>query len=211
MKGLFLTFEGVDCCGKSTQAELLRRYLEKTTHKEVIITEEPGGTPLGKKLRQLILHPERNCYPGTMAEIYLYMADRLQHIQDVIVPNLDAGNIVMSSRFIDSTFAYQGHGRGVDLNVLEMLNAFHGFAWPDKTFLLNISGDVHRQRIAQKQHLDIMEQETLAFNQRVRDGFLACAERYPDRIVVIDGEQRISDVHDAIVGHVDALLKHANN
>lgn len=208
MRGLFITLEGVDCCGKSTQAELLKSYLQKIPHRynDVILTEEPGGTPLGRTLRQLILHPKQYCYPAPMSEIYLYMADRWQHIHNVIVPNLDAGNIVISSRFIDSTFAYQGYGRGINLDMLRLLNDFHGIAWPNITFLFNISEDTHLSRIRKKAHLDIMEQETQDFLRRVREGFLHCANTYK-RIIVINGEQSINDVFNELKLHIDKLLQ----
>jgi dTMP kinase len=207
VKGLFITLEGVDCCGKSTQAELLKHYLEKTSHpyNDVVLTEEPGGTPLGKTLRQLILHPKYGCYPASMTEIYLYMADRWQHIHEIIVPNLDAGNIVISSRFIDSIFAYQGYGRGINLDMLHLLNDFHGIAWPDITFLFDISEEEHLKRIRNKAHLDIMEQETQDFLRRVREGFIHCANNH-ERIIVLNGELPIGDVFNMLKTHVDRFL-----
>jgi dTMP kinase len=198
MAGFFISFEGSEGSGKSTQAALLADTLRTQGH-EVIVTREPGGTALGQVLRRLLLEPaETALAPG--AELLLMLADRAQHIQEVIAPGLRANNIVISDRYVDSTTAYQGYGRGIALNWLAQLNAFTcGEYMPALTLLLDLPVAEGLRRTRQRQGntpgADQFEAESLDFHERVRAGFLQVARTRPERVCLIDAARSIEDIH----------------
>ena len=190
MKGRFITFEGGEGCGKSTQVRRLKEALEAEGH-EVLLTREPGGTRLSELIRGL-LKDEREDPPCDRAELLLFLAARAQLVRNVIRPALDAGTWVVSDRFSDSTFAYQGYGRGLPLDVLRLANDFacEGLR-PDLTVLLDVDTETSRARLRKREAAtnttaDRIEQAGDAFHARLRQGFLEMAAQEPNRIVTIE-------------------------
>ncbi len=187
--GFFITFEGVEGSGKSTQQDLLYgRLLGEGV--AVAKLHEPGSTQMGEHLRPLLLKTA-DVPPVPAAELFLYLAARAQLTAEVITVALNAGRVVLCDRFVDSTAAYQGYGRGLDVALIERLNrlATDG-VWPDLTMLLDLDPAAGLARRAAGQHaLDRLEQEALAFHQRVREGYLRLARAEPERFVVLDGAQ----------------------
>ena len=183
---LFVTFEGIEGSGKSTHLRLLAGALRTAGH-PVVETREPGGTPLGQALRELLLTPS-DTPPEPLAELLLYCADRAQHVAQVIRPALAAGQIVLCDRFSDSTLAYQGYARGLDLATVRALDASaRAGLEPDLTFLLDCPPDAGLSRArARSGSSDRFEQETLAFHEAVRRGFHALAAAAPARYRIID-------------------------
>ncbi|MDL1957111.1 MAG: dTMP kinase [Candidatus Desulfofervidus auxilii] len=179
---LFITFEGIEGCGKTTQLNLLAKWL-KERNKNIYITYEPGGTDLGKNIRKILLSP--NLSISAEAELFLYLADRAEHIKKVILPALAEKEIVLCDRYHDSTLAYQGYGRGIDLEFLWFCFSTFKFPLPHITFLLDCPVEIGLKRIRKKK-LDRIEKENLTFHQRVREGFLKLAKAEPGRIKVID-------------------------
>jgi dTMP kinase len=208
-KGFFITLEGPDGGGKSTQARLLVDYLQKAGH-EAVLTREPGGTPLAEEIRNLLLTPTaENLAP--MTEILLYAAARAQHVQGLIRPALAAGKVVICERFIDSSLAYQGFGLGWNLELIKAVNRLAiGQFMPDCTFLLDNDAESGLARVAQRadatnSSVDRIEARGVAFQQRVRQGYLELAAQEP-RIVLIKTTQRtIADIHDELVEQLARL------
>ncbi|HHZ19673.1 MAG TPA: dTMP kinase [Firmicutes bacterium] len=186
MAGIFITFEGIDGCGKSTQVRLFTDWLVKQG-KPVLVTREPGGTPLAERIRRVLLEPvEEEVYPLT--EILLYAASRAQHVAGQIGPALAAGKIVICERFVDSTFAYQGYGLGYDLALIKELNhVATGGLVPDWTLLMDLPPELAAARLhGRAGGEDRIEARGLAFQGRVRDGYLRLAADHPKRIHRID-------------------------
>ena len=204
MAGFFLTFEGVEGGGKTTQARRLAEALRKRGH-TVLVTREPGGTEVGKVLRRLVLEPA-GAPLAAEAELLLLLADRAQHVRDVILPGLRDNAVVISDRFLDSTIAYQGYGRGIPLDLLRRLNSFASQAClPDCTVLLDVSVEVGLRRASQSRGASEVDRfEALApdFHHRVRAGFKAIAQEHPQRVYVIDADQPIEPIHQQIVSTV---------
>lgn len=200
MKGLFITFEGPEGAGKSTQARLLAEWLREKGH-EVVLTREPGGTRLGQDIRELLLHQEHMCYE---AEYLLYSADRAEHMQTLIRPALDRGRVVLCDRWLDSSLAYQGYGRGLDLDWLRAVasGATQGIK-PHKTFLFDLPPEVGLRRFEGR---DRLEREPLEFHQRVRRGYLELARAEPQRFVVLDATQPLEALFEELKGHLQNLL-----
>lgn len=190
---MFISFEGIDKSGKSSQVKLLAEYLEKMNYK-VVKTCEPGGTRVGEKIRPILLKPSYQM--SGISEFFLYLADRAEHVRQVIKPALEAGKIVISDRFSDATVAYQGYGRGLDIAWIEALNekTTQGIL-PEITFLLDINPDLARRRAKKK---DRMEREEIDFHHRVRQGYLELAKLHPERIKIMNGEGNPKEIHLAI-------------
>jgi dTMP kinase len=190
---LFISFEGIDKSGKSSQVKLLAEYLEKMNCK-VVKTCEPGGTRVGQKIKLILLRPSSRI--SSVSELFLYLADRAEHVRQVISPALEARKIVISDRFSDATVAYQGYGRGLDIAWIEALNekATQGIL-PEVTFLLDINPDLARQRAKKK---DRIEREKTDFHHRVRQGYLELAKLRPERIKTMNGEGSPKEIHLAI-------------
>ena len=201
-KGLFITFEGIDGCGKTTQINLLKEYLENKNYK-VILTFEPGGSDIGKHLRQILLHHDG--FVDDICETFLYLADRAQHVQTVILDNLNKGNIVLCDRYTDSTIAYQGYGRGHDTKKLEILNdiATKGLK-PDITFLSDIDVETAQKRIGITK--DRLESLDKSFHNRVREGYIELYKNSPDIIKKLDGSKTIEEIFEEVKLAVDELL-----
>ncbi len=195
MQGLFITFEGPDGCGKTTQMKLLAEYLEKKGE-EVVLTREPGGKGLGEKVREILLN-----YDGEVSdrcESFLFLADRAQNIDIIVNPAVKAGKIVLCDRHIDSTVAYQGYGRGLDIERINMLNnlATNGKK-PDLTFVFDVDVETSMKRVGKEK--DRMESAGIDFHNRVRQGYLELAKQEPNRIKVIDATKSIEEIHDEVI------------
>ena len=201
-KGLFITFEGIDGCGKTTQIELLKESLEKKGY-TVLLTREPGAKGLGEKLREILLN-----YDGEVSsncESFLFLADRAQHIDTIIKPAINKGVIVLCDRHTDSTVAYQGYGRQLDLEQIYQLNkiATNGII-PDITFILDIDIDTSLQRIGKGR--DRMENSGREFFERVRKGYIEISEKEPQRVKLLQGNSPIKDIQNKISDYVQGLL-----
>ena len=184
--GLFVALEGGEGAGKSTQVDLLQRWLTGLG-REVVVTREPGGTPLGRRLRELLLDPSTGAL-AARTEALLYAADRAEHVHDVIRPALRAGAVVLTDRYIDSSIAYQGAGRSLDPADIAKLSAWATEdLLPDLTVVLDIDPQVGLRRFDAP--LDRLEAEPLSFHVAVRNGFLALAEQHAVRYLVVDATQ----------------------
>ncbi|MDD4239391.1 MAG: dTMP kinase [Desulfotomaculaceae bacterium] len=206
MNGKFLVFEGIDGSGKTTQLKLLGDKLS-TRGYPVLYTREPGGTRIGETVRELLLDPQHSELVP-VAEALLYAAARAQHVAQVIMPALQEGKIVLCDRFLDSSLAYQGFGRGLDVGQLEILNeAATAGLKPDLVLLLDFLCDTGMKRITGSgRGVDRIEQEDRAFHRKVRAGYLKLAGRDPSRYRVIDANRAIEQIHHDIVGVVEEIL-----
>jgi dTMP kinase len=205
VRGSFISFEGIEGSGKSTQAKLLYDYL-KNKGADVILTEEPGGTQIGAQIRTVLLAVEhRGMSPLT--ELLLYNASRAQHIAEVITPALNRGAIVITDRFTDSTLAYQGYGRGLDLEVIHSLDLIAtGRLMPDITLLLDLDVETGLQRNRGIQKTDRLELEDLSFHERVRIGYHRLAQDNPARIRLIPVTAGIDETRRKIIEIISEAL-----
>jgi dTMP kinase len=200
-RGRFITFEGIDGAGKSSHIEPLARWLGDRGH-HVLMTREPGGTPLAEKLRELVLHEPMDA----LTESLLVFAARRDHLQNVIEPALDDGTIVLCDRFTDATFAYQGGGRGFDHDVLAELEGWvQAGRQPDLTLWFDIAPALAAERRAAARPPDRFESEDVVFFSRVRSGYAARAASQPDRFVRIDAAPPRAEVWAQVVGAMQAL------
>lgn len=201
---MFLTLEGGDAAGKTTQAAALEAWLT-STGRTVVRTREPGGTPLGAGIRELVLHRDEHVAPR--AEALLYAADRAQHVATVVRPALDRGDVVVQDRYLDSSIAYQGAGRVLDADEVRDLSlwAAEGLL-PDLTVLLDLDPQAGRERRADRDRYDRLESEHDDFHDRVRAAFLALAGAAPERFLVVDAALPTDRVHALIRAAVTPLL-----
>lgn len=206
MTGKFISIEGIEGAGKSTQIAFIQRYL--TNHgKQLIVTREPGGTELGEQIRSLLLTPTTVAMAAD-TELLLMFAARAEHLEHVIIPALARGDWVLSDRFIDATFAYQGGGRGIDLKRITMLAdwTLRGLQ-TDVTFLFDLPVEVGQQRVlSRNQGIDRFEQEKVEFFQIIRENYLQRAQQEQNRIKVIDASQSIVDIEIQLTALLDTLL-----
>ena len=196
MSGKFIVFEGVEGAGKTTQLQQTASWLQSRCGRDtsVVITREPGGTKLGQQIRQLLLD-DPNSWVSSRTELLLYGADRAQHVESLIGPHLDRGDIVLCDRFTDSTIAYQGYGRGFDRAEIDRVNQLAtGGLQSDLTFWLDLDVTIGLQRVLSRGKPDRMELATLDFHQRVRQGYQELANIYPNRIVRVDANRSESVV-----------------
>lgn len=212
MKGRFITIEGPDGCGKTTQTELLVKAL-RDEGREVIVTREPGGTRIGEEIRSLVLSAKyEEMQPLT--ELLLMSASRSQHVLEKIGPALKEGRIIVCSRFTDATIAYQGYGRGFDIPLLEKVNSIATTGvWPDLTIILDIDVREGLRRAFKTEKAeaksgkgDRLENEDIGFHERVREGYLALAKKFPKRVKVIDAAGTIEQVRAAVMKEVKATF-----
>ncbi|QQL45137.1 dTMP kinase [Sulfuriroseicoccus oceanibius] len=205
--GFFLSLEGSEGCGKSTQLQRIKAYLESRSIEPVMV-REPGGTALGEKIRHLLQHDEAGDGMAAEAELLLFAASRAQMMREVVGPALDAGRVVIADRFIDSTTVYQGVARGLSVEMIQRVNAIAtGGRVPDVTLLLDLDVATGRERSSSRGDApDRMERESDAFFESVRNGYLDLAQAEPERIVVIDAAQDIDTVHQAIVAVLEEHL-----
>ncbi len=194
-KGLFITFEGTDGCGKTTQIEMLKDYFEKQG-RTVLLTREPGAKGLGTKLREILLNYDGEVSP--VCESFLFLADRAQHVDTIIKPAVARGEIVLCDRHTDSTVAYQGYGRELNIEQIKMLNniATSGLK-PDLTFIFDIDIDTAQKRVGKNK--DRMESAGIEFFKRVRNGYLEIAKQEPERVKVLDGSKSIETIHNELL------------
>lgn len=196
--GLFITFEGTEGVGKSTQLQLLADRLKKWGA-PVTLTREPGGTALGNEIRTLLLNHQHDAM-SHMTELLLMFAARAQHLEQVVLPALRAGYYVLCDRFTDATYAYQGAGRGLDVGVIQQLEQLVQSDFrPDYTIVLDAPPQLGLERAKQRGHLDRIEQEKIDFFERVRQAYLNRAATMPERYYVIDATQSIEKIHHDIV------------
>jgi dTMP kinase len=203
-RGKFITFEGIEGVGKSTNMAVFAERLEKAGHR-VLLTREPGGTPMAEDIRDLVKNRADEPVPE-IAELLLIFAARSFHVNNVIVPALDAGTWVVSDRFTDSSRAYQGGGRGLPMETIDRLADWvHGDTWPDLTVLLDAPVDVGMSRAGQRGAADRFEREQHEFFERVRACYLEIAERDAERFVVLDASGSLETVSGAVMQLADAL------
>ena len=208
MKGLFIVMEGPDGSGKTTQINLLEQYLKEAGY-ECLITREPGGTVIGEEVRELILNPEyKEMSPVT--EMLLYAASRAQLVHEVIGPALEAGKIVISDRFVDSSIVYQGIARSLGISTVAAVNAPGiGIYRPDGIFFIDLSEAEGIRRKKNQKKLDRMEQESIDFHHLVSEGYRKVLAERPE-VIKIDGGKDIDVIQKKIRNHVDELLKKKN-
>lgn len=201
-KGLFITLEGADGCGKTTQLNLLKEYLTSNGY-EIVVTREPGGKGLGEKLREILLN-----YDGEVSdrcEAFLYLADRAQNIDTIIKPAINSGKIVLCDRHTDSSVAYQGYGREQNIDNINMLNelAVNG-VHPDLTIVFDIDTETSMARVGAEK--DRLESAGIEFHKRVRNGYLEIAKKNTQRIKVVDASQTIEDVQRDVIKIIEEVL-----
>ncbi len=203
---MFITFEGIEGSGKTTQTELLYDYLLGAGHR-VVKTREPGGTGLGEAVRKVLLQKELHVFP--LSELLLFMAGRVQHMEEVIQPTLSGGGIVLCDRFIDATYAYQGYGRGLDLGIIGTLNRLvtKGVT-PNLTVLVDCEVETGlKRKLVDNPLSDRFEKEDVAFHEKIRSAYLKLAKEDKRRFFVVDGQQGIEAIHLAIRDKVEKLLE----
>jgi dTMP kinase len=201
--GKLISFEGIEGSGKSTLAQELYNYLTSQNY-NVVFTREPGGTILGEKIRELLL--DENLEISDWSELFLFLASRYENTKNVILPNLKRGYIVISDRYLDSTVAYQGYGRGLSFKIIEMLNSISTMdIKPDLTFLIDIPEEISIERI-KKKNLDRIESETIEFYKKVRNGYLELAKNEPQRFIVLDGSLELSKLKEEVIKSTMKLL-----
>lgn len=214
-RGKLITFEGIDGCGKTTQLRLLERILT-TRNTSFVSTREPGGTELGKIIRAALLNVSRHKVEP-LAELLLYAADRAQHVQEFVVPNLAEGKLVLSDRFYDATTAYQGYGRGFDLALIQKLNRLAtNHLTPDLTLLFDIEVTTGLERVARRggevaddadeTQVDRLDREPHEFHQRVRAGYLELAKQEPDRFRIISAAGSIEAVRPLVMEALQGII-----
>lgn len=210
MAGVFISLEGIEGAGKTTLIQKMIAHFHNLG-KDVLLTREPGGSELGKKLRSIILNAEEKICPS--AELFLFLADRAEHVQTCIKPALEQGKIVLCDRFTDSTVAYQGYGRGMDIAELKMLNslATQGLT-PDLTVILDLDPEIGLARANarnKEQNLTVkegrFESEALEFHQKIRAGFLAMS-REEERFFVVDARQSAEQVFETVHEKLQSIL-----
>ncbi|MBQ9245985.1 dTMP kinase [bacterium] len=189
-KGLFVTFEGADGCGKTTQLKKLEEFLKEKGY-DVVTTREPGALDIGQKIRNILLH--HNGIVADRCEMFLFLADRAQHVETFIKPAIEQGKIVLCDRHVDSTIAYQGYGRGQDIELLKSLNdiAVNGLV-PNVTLLYDVTTETAQQRVGDEK--DRMEAAGLTFHKQVRQGYLNLQKENPERIKLINANNSIETV-----------------
>ncbi|MDG5815106.1 dTMP kinase [Chitinispirillales bacterium ANBcel5] len=205
-KGMFIAFEGIDGCGKSTQLSLVAKRLEERGIVPVV-TREPGGTPVSEAIREILIAPrfEEMCI---QSELLLYLAARAQHMREKIQPALLEGEVVLCDRFQAATFAYQGYGRGISIDTLKMFNEFStGGIKPDCTFIFDISVQCSRKRLsAMGKARDRLENGSEEFFKRIRNGYLEIAETDPN-VVLFDGSKEVELLNEQVFGKICQLIE----
>jgi len=214
--GYFITFEGVEGCGKTTQIKLLGEHLQFIGYR-VVLTREPGGCPIADKIRSILLDAD-NCGMLPLAELFLYAAARAQHVAEVIIPAINSGCIVLCDRFTDATIAYQSAGRGIDLNTINTLNQLACQAVkPDLTILIDCDAETGVKRARQRidsvtgPREERFELEAIEFHHRVRDGYLALAKQEAERFLLVDGSNSIETISGNIAEQITLQLKNQNH
>ena len=205
--GVFITFEGPDGSGKTTVSTAVVKMLQEAGY-AVIYTREPGGSTIAEQIRNVILDPD-NTKMDARTEALLYAASRRQHLVEIVLPALAQGVSVISDRFVDSSLAYQGCGRGLGMEDVFEINRFAiEDRMPDRTVFLDVSAETGMKRIASRKFLDRLDQEDIAFHERVYNGYRQVIAKYPERIEIVDAEQDadkvIADAYSIVKGILDA-------
>ena len=204
MRGKFITLEGIEGSGKSTSLDTISKILH-TLDIEFIITKEPGGGPLGKDLRKILLDKKTSISPEV--ELLLMMADRKNHIDSIVEPSLKKGVWVISDRYLDSSYAYQGGGRQIDTSKIDLLTELLKLPIPDLTILFDLSPEIALQRAKNRSELDRFESEPIDFHQRIREAYLNLANDNVERYVVIDASKDIQNVKDQVQKKVNQFIE----
>ena len=204
MRGKFITLEGIEGSGKSTSLDTISKILD-TLDIEFIITKEPGGGPLGKDLRKILLDKKTSISPEV--ELLLMMADRKNHIDNIVEPSLEKGVWVISDRYLDSSYAYQGGGRQIDTSKIDLLTELLKLPTPDLTILFDLSPEIALQRAKNRSELDRFESEPIDFHQRIREAYLNLANDNVERYVVIDASKDIQNVKDQVQKKVNQFIE----
>jgi dTMP kinase len=210
--GFFITFEGIEGCGKTTQIKMVGEYLG-SKHIPFIITEEPGGVPLGLEIRKILLN-ESSFAICAESEVFLFSAARVQHVRDIILPTLEENKVVLCDRFSDATIAYQSFGRGLDIHFIQKMNEFSTDRLkPDLTLLVDTPVEIGLQRAMRRisrfkgvSREDRFEREEINFHENVREGYLSLASNEPERFRIIDGTKSIDEVHIEVCSHISTLI-----
>ena len=205
-KGKFITFEGSEGCGKSTQIKLLSEALIKQG-RSVLTTREPGGTDVGEKIREILMDPSY-LELTDLTEVFLYEAARAQLVNEIIVPSLDSGHNVLCDRFSESTLAYQGYGGKISVEWIQKIDQMaRGGLSPDLTLFIDVDPEVGLKRArASAKEIDRLEEKDLEYHKRVYQGYLELAKKNPDRIKVVDGSKGVQEVHKEILDLVKRIL-----
>ena len=207
MKGIFITMEGPDGSGKTTQIELLKHYLEQKGY-DIVLAREPGGTVISEAIRSIILNPEHQ-EMSHMTELLLYAAARAQLVNQVIKPAITEGKAVICDRFVESSAVYQGIGRGLGVDtVYEVNNYALGGISPELTIFMNLDAEEGIKRKKNQAELDRMEMEDLSFHKRVVEGYRQLARFYPERIFSVDATLPIETIHSMIIEEVERRFFH---
>lgn len=202
-KGLFITFEGADGCGKTTQIKLAAKYLQQHGY-DIVLTREPGSPGLGQKIREILLNCDDEV--SDKCESFLFLADRAQNIDTIVKPSTQQGKIVLCDRHTDSTIAYQGWGRGLDLNKIETLNNLAtGGIKPDLTLVFDVDIQTSMQRVGSQK--DRMESSGTEFFNRVRNGYLEIAKKEPERVKVIDATKSVEEIQKEVIEIIIQKIK----
>ncbi len=204
-KGIFITMEGPDGAGKSTQIDLLKKYLEDKGY-NILLTRDPGGNDISEAIRGIILNKDFT-EMGYMTELLLYASARAQLVKENIKPALEAGTAVIADRFVDSSAVYQGIGRGLGIDTVYKVNEFalQGIM-PDMTILMDLDAEVGLARKKNQAELDRMERESVDFHKKVVAGYRELADRYPERILKVDAALQVQEIHDIIVANIEKKL-----
>lgn len=204
-KGIFITMEGPDGAGKSTQIDLLKKYLEDKGY-NILLTRDPGGNDISEAIRGIILNKDFT-EMGYMTELLLYASARAQLVKENIKPALEAGTAVIADRFVDSSAVYQGIGRGLGIDTVYKVNEFalQGIM-PDMTILMDLDAEVGLARKKNQAELDRMERESVDFHKKVVAGYRDLADRYPERIFKVDAALQVQEIHDIIVANIEKKL-----
>lgn len=204
-KGIFITMEGPDGAGKSTQIDLLKKYLEDKGY-NILLTRDPGGNDISEAIRKIILNKDFT-EMGYMTELLLYASARAQLVKENIKPALEAGTAVIADRFVDSSAVYQGIGRGLGIDTVYKVNEFalQGIM-PDMTILMDLEAEVGLARKKNQAELDRMERESVDFHKKVVAGYRELADRYPERILKVDATLQVQEIHDIIVTNIEKKL-----
>ena len=204
-RGKFISLEGIEGTGKSTQARLIHARLEKNGIKS-LLTAEPGGTAIGLEIREILLHPDHS-EMDPLAELLLYLASRRQHVAEVIGPALAAGITVVTDRFSDSTLAYQGYARGLDREMIKSLNhTATGGLCPDFTIVLDVDPETGLRRNQDAGKSDRLELESIEFHRKVREGFMAIAKAEPQRVKIVGSDGEREATHEKVIEALRAAV-----
>ena len=203
MEGKFITLEGIEGSGKSTSLKTIKNFL-KDLKIEFILTKEPGVGPLGKDLRKILLDKESEI--SREVELLLMMADRKNHIDQLVLPNLQKGIWVISDRYLDSTYAYQGGGRQLSISKIDDLTELLNLPKPDVTLLFDLTPETALERAAKRSELDRFESEPIEFHRRIRDSYQLRAEEEPERFRIIDATKDIENVQDQLLKYLRSFI-----